>query len=378
MDSPFKFGKIVEGRFFTDREEDVKRLFLNFENNINTILISPRRWGKSSVVNKSAEKACREDKNLRVCFVDLFNIRNESQFYAYYIKQIIKSTSSKPEEWAKIAKLFLSRITPKISIPVNDINDFEISFEMRDKAEDFEDVLNLPEKIAEKKKIKILVCIDEFQNLNYFDDPLLFQKRLRSAWQKHKKVTYCIYGSQTHMMTELFENQSMPFYKFGDVMFLQKIKSHYLVKFIIDSFRGTKKSIEHPLAEKIVNLMECNPYYVQQLAHLTWIRTERKADNRVVDSAIDDLITQNTTLYTRDVELISNSQIRFIEALIGINENIFSADVISRYELGSTANVTKIINALIKKEIIHRVSGKYELIDPAFKLWLRKVYMKKG
>jgi hypothetical protein len=161
-------------------------------------------------------------------------------------------------------------------------------------------------------------------------------------------------------------------------MYLQKIKPNYLIKFIMDSFRNTKKNIEAQFAEEIVNLMECHPYYVQQLAHLVWIKTEKKADKRVVDSAIDDLLTQNAALYTRDIESISNTQIRFIEALIDGHENIFSSDIIKRYELGSTANVTKIINALIKKEIIHRVNKKYDLIDPAFKLWIRRIYMKKS
>jgi len=377
MESPFKYGKIVEGRFFTDREDDTARLVSDFENNINSILISPRRWGKSSLVRKAANKFKRENHEVRVCFIDLFNIRNEGQFYAYFAKQVIKAASGKPEEWLNTAKQFLKKITPSVSFPVEHIGDFELSFKLDEKSEDFEEILNLPEKISEKKKIKILICIDEFQNLSYFDAPLVFQKRLRASWQKHKHAVYCVYGSQSHMMTALFEDKSMPFYKFGDVLYLQKIKMEYLVKFITDSFRNTGKTIEPQTASEIVNNMECHPYYVQQLAHLVWIRTAKKASADILKSALDDMLTQNAPLYMRDVDSFSNTQISFIKALIdGRQSNLYNNNIIREYELGTTGNVSKIIHALTKKDVIQKVNEKYEFIDPAFKLWIKRVYLK--
>lgn len=104
MKSPFKFGKIVEGRFFTNRLNDIERLVSNFQNGINTVLISPRRWGKSSLVRAASEKFARNDRRAKVVIIDLFNIKNEQQFYAYYAKQVIKQTSGKSQEWIETAK----------------------------------------------------------------------------------------------------------------------------------------------------------------------------------------------------------------------------------------------------------------------------------
>jgi uncharacterized protein len=88
----------------------------------------------------------------------------------------------------------------------------------------YREVLQLPEKIAAKKNINVVICIDEFQNIESFKDSLAFQKKLRTEWQHQQMVTYCLYGSKQQMMTSLFEKQSMPFYRFGDVIYLSKIK----------------------------------------------------------------------------------------------------------------------------------------------------------
>ena len=98
MEVPFIFGKIATDENFTDREQETGHLVGNFESLINTIIISPRRWGKSSLVHRAATIAQDEDKHLRVCSVDLFNVKTEEQFYTVFARSIIRgnqSTSSK-------------------------------------------------------------------------------------------------------------------------------------------------------------------------------------------------------------------------------------------------------------------------------------------
>ena len=376
MNSPFTFGKIAKGSNFTDRAFETKRLLSNFDDKVNTILISPRRWGKSSLVNKSAS-LFQKEKNKHSVMIDLFNIRDEAQFYSYFAKKIIQETSSKPREWMDTAMSFLKRLSPKVSFPIDMTNDFEISFELRDKAEDFEDILNLPEKIARAKKIDIAVCIDEFQNISNFNQPLLFQKRLRASWQNHKDTVYCLYGSQTHMMTTLFERKSMPFYKFGDVMYLGKIDSSYLTEYIIKQFNASGKKIDAVLAQLIVYNVQCQPYYTQQLAHIVWINTEKKVTNEIFESSLTELIEQNAPLYIKDAETLSNTQINFLRMLIeSERKDIYAKELIQKYRLGTSGNVTKIRSVLINKEIIHLVNSKYELVDPVFRLWLKNIYFK--
>jgi hypothetical protein len=90
-------------------------------------------------------------------------IIDEDDFYNIMARELIRSTSTKPDEiWSKV-KNFFTRITPKISFGADPINDFEVNFELKKNEKDYEEILNLPERIAEDKGIKIIICIDDFR-----------------------------------------------------------------------------------------------------------------------------------------------------------------------------------------------------------------------
>jgi predicted AAA+ superfamily ATPase len=110
--NPFYFGRIVKGNLFTDREKDKARLAANFRNGLNTTIISPRRWGKSSLVQRVSENITSD--KIRVASLDMFSVRTELDFYTEYTKVMLNATSSKWEEHLKILKEFLRHITPKI------------------------------------------------------------------------------------------------------------------------------------------------------------------------------------------------------------------------------------------------------------------------
>ena len=238
---PFIFGVATSGDNFTDREKETERLLQNFRHGVNTVLISPRRWGKTSLV----QKVCRlaQSDQLKVVYLDIFSCRSDRDFYDLFGSAVLKQTSSKLEEWLENAKLFLSRITPKISIGPDPMTDFSISLEMNPKSDDIDEILQLPERIAQKKRCSIVVCIDEFQQVAEFKDSKTFQKRLRSVWQLQKSVSYCICGSKKHLMNELFEKKSYPFYKFGDAVYLSKIGTRDWVEYICRRFEVTGKHI---------------------------------------------------------------------------------------------------------------------------------------
>lgn len=374
MQTPFAYGKTVRALHFTNRENDSKKLRSNFENGINTTLISPRRWGKSSLVEKVAGQV--NSKKLVVVNMDLFPIRNEEEFYTFFSTAVIKATSNKVEVWMELAKKYLKQISPKFTVGIDPINDFEITLEWESVQKNYKEILALPEKIAKEKNIKLVICIDEFQNIGNFNEPDLFQKRLRSEWQHQQNVTYCLYGSKQHMMMQLFEKQSMPFYKFGEIMYLQKIEEKYWIRYITLAFERTKKSITAELASQIANMVKHHPYYVQQLAHLTWITTEKTATKKIIEQATDDLLNQNAILYFKDTENLSSTQLNFLKAVASNVEALSSKESINKYNLGTSANVTKIKETLLKNEIIDIQMGKVVFIDPAFELWFKKNILK--
>lgn len=371
---PFVFGVATSGDNFTDRKKETERLLMNFQYGVNTVLISPRRWGKTSLVKKVCGLA--QSENLKVVYIDIFSCRSDREFYDTFATAVIKQTSSKLDEWIETAKLFLSRITPKISISPNPTTDFSISLEMNPKSENIDDILQLPEKIAQKKNCKIVICIDEFQQIAEFSDSKTFQKRLRTIWQLQKDVSYCLFGSKKHLMNELFEKKSYPFYKFGDAIYLQKIGTADWVEYICNRFEKTGKHISEELAERICKIVDNHSSYVQQLSWLVWVHTDETATENNFKEAYQDLIDQNTPLFKKQTESLTTYQMNFLRAIVGGVESEFTKqEVLTEYQLGSSANVSIVKRALEKKELIEIEKRKISIPDPILKEWLRREFV---
>lgn len=371
---PFIFGIATSGDNFTDRKKETERLLLNFQHGINTVLISPRRWGKTSLV----QKVCRlaQSDKLKVVYLDIFSCRSDKEFYNAFATAIIKQTSSKFEEWLDNAKLFLSRITPKISIGPDPMTDFSISLEMNPKSEDIDEILQLPEKIAQKKNCSIVICIDEFQQIAEFSDSKTFQKRLRTVWQLQKNVSYCLFGSKKHLMNELFENKSYPFYKFGDAIYLQKIGTQDWVEYICNRFSVTGKQISEQLAERICQAVDNHSSYVQQLAWLVWVHTDKIATEKDFESAYQDIIDQNTPLFEKQTESLTTYQMNFLRAVLdGVHSEFTKQEILNKYQLGTSANISIVKRALEKKELIEIEKRKISIPDPILKEWLRREFV---
>ena len=368
---PFIFGVAASGENFTDRKKETERLLSNFMHGINTVLISPRRWGKTSLVQKVCSLARTE--NLKIVYLDIFSCRSDVDFYDAFAGAVLRQTSSRFEEWAENARSFLSRIRPKIELSADPAMDFSVSFDLDPKTRDVDDILQLPEKIAQKKHCRIVVCIDEFQQIGEFRDSKTFQKRLRSVWQLQKSVSYCLFGSKKHLMNELFERKSYPFYKFGDAVYLQKIGTADWVDYICGRFKATGKSISSGLAEKICAAVENHSAYVQQLAWLVWTRTGKEATRQELEAAFQDIIDQNTPLFEKQTESLTSFQMNFLRAIIdGVHSEFTTQEVMRKYQLGSSANVSIIKRALIKKELIEIDKRKAVIPDPIMKVWLQR------
>ena len=346
-------------------------VLLNFKHGVNTVLISPRRWGKTSLVQKVCHLA--QSDELKVVYLDIFSCCSDKDFYDAFAAAVLKQTSSKLDEWLENVKLFLSRVSPKISIGTDPMTDFSISLEMNPKREDIEEILQLPEKIAQKKGFNIVICIDEFQQIAEFKDSKTFQKRLRTVWQLQKSVSYCLFGSKKHLMNELFEKKSFPFYKFGDVIYLSKIGTTDWVDYICGRFKATGKQISKDLAERICQTVDNHSSYVQQLAWLVWVHTDKLATMQDFEEAYQDIINQNTPLFEKQTESLTTYQMNFLRAIIdGVHSEFNTQETLNKYKLGSSANVAIVKKALVKKELIEIEKRQVVILDPLMRVWLKK------
>ena len=372
--TPFIYGSTVSTHSFTNREGDIARLQSNLLNGINTSIISPRRWGKSSLVEKVIHNISQDVGNPKCVIIDLFSVGTEEEFLELFAREVIKAASTKWEEWMSSGKDFFGKLIPKLSIGIDPDTDFSLSFDRVELRKNSDEVLNLPELIAEKNRIKFIICLDEFQNLASFKDYLSFEKKMRALWQRHKSVTYCLFGSKRHMMADIFNNPSKPFYRFGDIMILQKIETEKWVEYICKGFEDTDKQIQKEIAGIIPRLMKNHSWYVQQLAHYTWNLTQQNATVIEIESALKELINSNTPLYQNETENISTTQLNLLKAVCRGETQFTSVAVMQRYLLGTPQNVSKNKKLLINRDIIHEVNGLFEFVDPAFELWFKKQF----
>lgn len=371
-EAPFVFGVRVEGDTFTDRKEETNRLKMNFLYGVNTILISPRRMGKTSLV----EKVCSlvESDTLKIAKIDAFGCRSENDFINAFATAVVRATSSKWEEWMENAKTFLSRFIPKISIGQDPLTDFSIALEYNRANTVTEDILQLPETIAKQKRIKIVICIDEFQQIADFPDSITFQKKLRSVWQLQSNVSYCLYGSKKHMMEKMFQSQSHPFYRFGDLFYLDKISETDWVEYICERFRVTGKEISRELASEICTVTDRYSSYVQQLAWLVWLRTDKHATKEDVEFGIDRMLDACEPLFIQQTESMSAYQMNFLRALAnGVHTGFTRSEILDTYQLGTAANISRLKKALTEKDLIMMTAPKkLEISDPILALWLKR------
>lgn len=372
MNSPFVFGVRVEGDAFTDRKEETERLKMNFLYGVNTILISPRRMGKTSLVDKVCGLVGSDA--VRIAKIDVFGCRSEADFVDSFATAVIRATSSKWEEWVGNAKTFLGRFVPKVTFGQDPMHDFSISFEYNSGNNTVEDILQLPERIASQKGGRLVVCVDEFQQIGEFPDSLSFQKKLRSVWQLQSHVSYCLYGSKKHMMEKMFQRQDCPFYRFGDLFYLGRISENDWIEYIRGRFEVTGKEISAELARRICNVTDRYSSYVQQLAWFVWLHSGLAATAEDVEFGVDRLLDACEPLFIQQTESLSAYQMNFLHLLAdGIHSGFTKTAVLRSYRLGTAANIVRLKKTLTEKDLITMSApANYEISDPILSLWLKK------
>ena len=344
MDKSFVYGVAVTDYNFTGREEETRRLKLNFENGINSILISPRRWGKTSLV----DHVCRqlEGSDIITVRLDIFGCKSEYDFYNVLAAAVLSDVSVS------------LGITPETHTP--------------------EEILNMVEVIAKRKDRHIVVCIDEFQQVGEFENTKSVQATLRSVWQHHHFTSYCLFGSKRHMMSKIFLNRSMPFYQFGDLMWLQKIPTTDWTDYIISHFENAGRHISEQMVQKICELVDLYPSYVQHLASIVLNHTPQgeTATEELLPSAVKELISTTEALYMQQIEQLSGYQMNLLRAIVsGIHTGFNEKKVRAQFDLGAPSNMVRLRDALIERDLIYSEMRQLFITDPVFSLWFKQRFM---
>lgn len=372
MNRPFVYGELATKDNFIDREEDRKRLKTFLGNGINVMLVSPRRWGKSSLVKATMEEMCKEDKGIRVCFIDAYKIHSTADFYNTFASAVINGVCNTLEKGIEMIKKYVPALTPSITIQSDPLNAISLDLRVAPLERSYEEILNLPQTLAYAHNYHVIVCIDEFQQLALLPEWKQMEGTMRSVWQQQEDVTYCLYGSKRHIMMDIFNNSNNPFYRFGQVLYLGKIAREYWIPYIVGSFKRTDKVISEAFANRICDITECHSWYVQQLSFFIWSGTQKEVTEQIFHDQTILLIDTNAPVFETDVDGLSPSQVNLLVAIANGESHFSASEVNQRYSLGAPQTISRNKQTLIKRDIIEKVDGSYTFVDPIFKYWFKR------
>ena len=352
MENPFKYGTIVDADYFTDRIDEVKYIsqFVNSANHL--ILISPRRFGKSSVVAKAVKQSGRKSIT-----INLQQVTSVADFSAKLLREFFKVHPM--ERMRHLISHF--RIIPTVSTnPLT--GSIDVGFQPGvDGSVLLEDVMELIEK-AHSEEDRIIVVLDEFQEI--LDLAPRLDKKMRAIMQEQKHINYILLGSQESMMTEIFERKKSPFYHFGEMMRLNKLPRDIFHDFLSDRLKTCFKTSSDELADYILDYTNNHPYYSQQLAATIWnIGTLQPETEGVFHAAIEHIVTTHGHDYERLWMNINRTSKWILQRLA-------KKGVLQTGEY-PTSTIYSALKRLQKDGYVI-YSDSYEIEDPFFKEWILK------
>ncbi|MBU0478143.1 ATP-binding protein [bacterium] len=376
MENPFVYGDVVKGQYFTDREEELKELKLDLSSGQNVLIFSPRRYGKTSLIIKVLDEFKRE--GFITVYVDLFRVTSIQSFIKIYTSSVTKASVTKLEEAVQFLKEHFPALIPRIVIKGQEPAEFEFDFEAAKKDAErlLDDLYDFPQRVAVKRKKRLIVVFDEFQEISTLN--LSIERQLRAKIQHHDKVSYCFMGSKRHLMDELFQDKNKPLYKIAKAIPLGKIPSERFKTFIHSRFKSVDMRIESGLIDEILNVTARHPYYTQQLCHEIFNIAFSKEESVVIsqkdiNSARDKCIQAQSYAYATIWDSLAAKQKSLVVALYKEpGANIYSQDFLVRHSLGTAASIQTAVNALEKKGVLDRENGSYFVSDVFFIDWLRQ------
>lgn len=356
--NPFKFGSVVEGNYFTNRIDEIKKVESILRSRNHLIIISPRRFGKTSLISKVLKSIKRP-----AIFLDLQIVTNQEDMASQILKRLYRVYPF--EKLKQMLRNF--RIVPNISLnPVS--NEVDIHFQPSSAGTMLiEDLFNLLERISIKKK-ELIVVLDEFQEIKNIGKDL--DRRLRSIIQHHQNINYVFMGSQESIMKEMFEKKKSPFYHFGYLLRLDKIPEKEFTDFLSAGLKmvTTEYSL---ISNAILNITASHPYYTQQLAFYVWELLNNLPQNqKPVEEAVSEIIRQHDMDYERLWNTLNRTDMKNLIGLSVSGISPLSMEFSNKFFTGASSTVFSSLKRLMMSGLVIKTSSGYEIDDPFFKRWI--------
>ena len=378
MTNPFVYGEVVPVTAFVGREAELDRLTGDLMAGQKVFLISPRRYGKSSLVARALQAASKHG----ALTVDV-TVSSYSSYVAFlegYARALLSvdTTLDRARVWLRD---MLSGVRPEVRVEPDETGrgQLAVSFPSARTEKDVsrlaQEVFSLPAKIAVARKRKLAIALDEFQAIGEFNGGSV-EHALRAAVQHQREVGYVFSGSEPALMERML-GRSRPFYKAGPVMRLQKIDPGRFADFVDARFKATGVKPATGLGAAIVDLAGNLPYDVQRLAHELWddVRSVGRKTAGLDDlhETLKRLLGEHETLFESIWQRLTLAQRATLRAaVIEEGRELLSADVRNRYRLSGASTVQASLAALVREDVLARDSTRYVVVDSLLREWIAR------
>jgi uncharacterized protein len=376
MPNPFVYGEVVPREAFVDREAELDRLTNDLLAGQKIFLISPRRYGKSSLVRQALRAA--ERSGALPVEVTVSSYSSYVGFLEGYARALlgIETRIDKARAWLRD---MLGDVRPEVRIEAGEQGESQLALSFpsartgRDISRLAQEVFALPGRIAEARRRKLAIALDEFQAIASFNGGSV-EHALRAAVQHQRQVGYVFSGSEPSLMERML-GRSRPFYKAGPVMRLQKIPSEPFAEFIEARFRATRLRPAPGLGAAIIELAGNLPYDVQRLAHEVWDDAQGGKAVGLDDlhETLKRLLGEHDAIFEATWQHLTLAQRAALRAaVLEEGRELLSADVRTRYRLGGASTVQASLSALVREDILAREDARYVVVDSLFREWVAR------
>lgn len=369
--NPFHYGGRVSGEEFWDRQAEVEELLEDIRSRQHVIVFSQRRFGKTSLVWRVLEEAAKE--GLVPVYVDLYPVTTLKEFIEVYA-QSIATALSKSEKAMKLMRELFTRLYLSMGVDSSGNPQWNVGFDRSREMESFDEVISSLENYLQKRKKYGVVVFDEFQQIVEINGDKT-QRRLRTAIQTHKHISYLFVGSKKHLIHEMFSNPNLPFYRSGKLFPLERISSAEIRKTVKERFQRAGVRIEDQALGQILVTAECHPYYTQYLCHILYdVMENRKIKAEDIPKAVEFLLKRESTAYMNSWDLLTQRQRQALIVLseTGPGESPLRAEALTKFGISQPSVMIRALSSLVDKDLVDKEKGYYEIIDVFFKQWIRR------
>jgi hypothetical protein len=358
---------VALGEAFINREEERKRLSNRIKSNKHSVLMAPRRYGKTSLVMKVAE-----DMKVPYCAIDLLAAYSEE----YVRDQIVDKVSrlvfellpsiNKAKE--KLITIF-KQMKPEISLGA-----FGQRLSLNLSNSPLQDITKLLLQLEETAKVfnkQAVIFMDEFQQISQLKNHHSIEASIRHAVERSENITYVFSGSNRHLLNQMFGEQSRPLYKLCQTIHLERMPKEIYVSHLQKLAHARwKKRITETAMEQIFLLSELHPFYMNVLCQLLWEEGEVFSAEKVVSVWHSYVKTQRHTI-SHDMTELSPNQRRILTALAKAPAKEIQATRFTAPLKISASSAQQSVEVLVRNDSVYKdIDGFYRVLDPAMKYYL--------